>query len=264
MATYLFSDVHGHAKTLDRLLARVSPGDGDRLFCLGDMIDRGPDPVAVMQTCRDLPHATVLRGNHEDMMLDYLNDPSPWNLDSWTMNGAYTTMAGLARLGDQRAGDLADWVRELPLWASVVVGGRTYLLVHAGIMPGVAPAPALGDGEALVRFVGAQDPQDLLWVRDDFWGHPTGLVGADGKGIVVVAGHTPTLYLRGFAGLDRDPVGPDGLCRMVRVGATQATGGVADKWDIDCGAAGGAGFGGVLMLRLDDGAELFEPVREGE
>jgi serine/threonine protein phosphatase 1 len=51
---------------------------------------------------------------------------------------------------------------------------------------------------------------------------------------------------------------------MVKVGASAQTGGVADRWDIDCGAAGGAGFGNLLMLRLDDGQETYEPVREGE
>jgi serine/threonine protein phosphatase 1 len=39
---------------------------------------------------------------------------------------------------------------------------------------------------------------------------------------------------------------------------------VADRWDIDCGAAGGAGFGKLLMLRIDDEVEFYEPIREGE
>ena len=51
---------------------------------------------------------------------------------------------------------------------------------------------------------------------------------------------------------------------MVKVGASGATGGVADRWDIDAGAAGGAGFGQVLVLRLDDGACFYEPILPGE
>lgn len=265
MATYVFSDVHGHLAALRRLLDRVQPGEGDRLFCLGDMVDRGPDPVGVMLLVRSLPHTSVLRGNHEDMMLDALRHPRRRDsVRAWEMNGARTTQEGLARLGGTDAEDLVAWAGELPLWASVTVAGRTYLLVHAGIVPGLAPAPRPDDGPAMVRFMAAQGGEAPMWVRDEFWGAPTGLVGQDGAGIVTVAGHTPTRYLSGCPGLDRDPVGPDGLCRMVRAGATSATGGVADKWAIDCGAAGGAGFGGVGMLRLDDGAELFEPVREGE
>ena len=58
--------------------------------------------------------------------------------------------------------------------------------------------------------------------------------------------------------MDRPAIGEDGRARMVRVGAER------DRWDIDSGAAGGAGFGQVLVLRLDDGEEFYEPVREGE
>ena len=46
MATYVFSDVHGHARALERLLDRISPATEDRIFMLGDMINRGPDPLA--------------------------------------------------------------------------------------------------------------------------------------------------------------------------------------------------------------------------
>ena len=51
---------------------------------------------------------------------------------------------------------------------------------------------------------------------------------------------------------------------MMRVGASEATGGVADRWAIDCGAAGGAGWGRILMLRLDDECEFYATVEEGE
>ena len=121
------------------------------------------------------------------------------------------------------------------------------------------------DGEvAIADFMAGQSEEDLLWIRDDFWCEPTGLLDAEGAGPIVIAGHTPTLYLRGVKPMDRSPLDRIGRCRMVRLGATPETGGVADKWDIDCGAAGGAGLGQVLVLRLDDACEFMEPVREGE
>ena len=264
MATYAFSDVHGHRATLERLLERVSPADDDRIFMLGDMIDRGPDPVGVLRICRELSGATVLMGNHEDLMLTYLEAPEVgMNQVNWEMNGAGTTMDGLS-------------------YAYAFVSGRPYAMVHAGIRPGVpferagekdeAPeaaedgAYAMGwSDDDLRAMLEAQRPEDLVWIREEFWGQPTGLVGEDGRGPIVIAGHTPTPYLQGMADLpDRLPLDENGLCRMVKVGASAQTGGVADRWDIDCGAAGGAGFGNLLMLRLDDGQETYEPVREGE
>ena len=122
-----------------------------------------------------------------------------------------------------------------------------------------APEPAVWDDESVDAYLAAQSVEDLTWIREEFWGAERGLSSRDGSGPVVVAGHTPTPYLERMASsLDRPAVGEDGLARMVRVGERR------DRWDVDCGAAGGAGYGQVLILRLDDGEEFYEPVREGE
>ena len=48
------------------------------------------------------------------------------------------------------------------------------------------------------------------------------------------------------------------------MGNPVACGGVWDKWNIDSGCAGGAGFGRVTIIRLDDGEEFREQIAEGE
>ena len=268
MATYVFSDVHGHFGTLDRLLERVSPSSDDRIFMLGDMIDRGPDPISVVRCCHDLPNTTVLMGNHEDLMLSYYADPdSSMAQINWEINGAWPTQEGLAKLPVDERVELARWLFTLPLYAQTEVGGRRYLLVHAGIDPQRIDRSDIEvwDEQAVDRVIANQYRDDLMWIREDFWGYPTGLVDEHGEGPSVIAGHTPTRYRDLMAYLpDRSSTGDNGLCRMVRCGACEATGGVADRWDIDCGCAGGFGFGQLLMLRLDDGEEIYEPVREGE
>lgn len=268
MATYVFSDVHGHFGTLDRLLERVSPTSDDTIFMLGDMIDRGPDPISVVKCCHELPNTTVLMGNHEDLMLSYYADPQDTMAQiNWEINGAYPTQNGFHSLPIGERVELARWIFTLPLYAQTEVGGRRYLLVHAGIDPTRIETEGVEvwDEEAIDNMVGNQYRDDLMWIRDDFWGVPTGLVNDRGEGPIVIAGHTPTKYLDYMADRpDRAAMGPEGLCRMIRVGACEKTGNVADRWDIDCGCAGGAGFGQLLMLRLDDGEEIYEPVREGE
>ena len=144
-------------------------------------------------------------------------------------------------------------------------GGRLFILAHAGIRPKGPQPPERLTAEGLRTFMSEQDPEDLLWIRQEFWGQPTGLVDSKGKGPIVVAGHTPTAYLEGMADrMERSPYTEEGLCRQVRVGACEATGGVSDRWDIDSGAAGGAGFGQVSMVRLDDGEEFYEQIAKGE
>lgn len=64
MATYVTSDAHGHVRALDRALELAGPGSGDVVYVLGDMVDRGPDPVGVLRLVRSLPNARVLMGNH--------------------------------------------------------------------------------------------------------------------------------------------------------------------------------------------------------
>lgn len=266
MSTYVFSDVHGHAATLRRVLDRIAPSEQDRFFCLGDMIDRGPEPIEVLRIVRDLPNACVLMGNHEDLMLACLeNLDDQINAYNWAMNGGQVTSEALAALDDDVADELVSWVASLPRWAVTQVEGQLYVLTHAGILSSAVPARESWDERALRDLLAEQAPDDLLWIREEFWGAPTGLVNEKGEGPIVIAGHTPTPYLDRMADVvDRPSRDENGLAQMVRVGACESTGGVADRWDIDCGAAGGAGFGQVMVLRLDDQQEFCEPILEGE
>lgn len=266
MATYVFSDVHGHLATLERVLDRVSPTEDDVIYCLGDMIDRGPDPVGVMQRVRALPNVHVLQGNHEDLMLDFLtNSDDPIAKVNWAINGGVATLSGLTKMDTDDAAELVRWVRDLPRYAQVEVNGRIYVLVHAGIRPKDFSHEGPWDAAAINDLLAEQDEEDLLWIRDEFWSQSTGLVDEKGEGPIVVAGHTPTPYLTTMTDqLDRSVTDENGIARIVRVGACEKTGGVADRWDIDSGAAGGADFGRVSFVRLDDGEEISEPIRQGE
>ena len=267
MATYVISDIHGHFRTFERLLEEVSPSDDDQLWVLGDMIDRGPDPVSVMKTCRDLPNARVLMGNHEDLMRDFLlnGENDQMAAINWAINGGGTTMEGLEKLPHDEEVDLLEWACDLPTAAHVEVGERYFILVHAGLRPLDFTSQTEWSDEELDRLLEGQTVEDVLWIREDFWGAPTGFLDEKGSGPIVVAGHTPVPYVEPIADhFDRPARNEDGLCQMMRVGATEETGGVADRWAIDCGAAGGAGWGRLLMLRLDDEHEFYATVEEGE
>lgn len=266
MATYVLSDVHGHLAPLDRALARVSPGEGDALFVLGDMVDRGPDPVGVLRLVRGLACARVLRGNHEELMLDAITRPDDGlAVLNWGNNGGLATATGLARASREERAGLLEWVASLPSFAHVEAGGRPYLLAHAGIRPGVAPVPERWDAAGREAFLAAQDPQDLVWIREEFWGAPTGLVDRTGAGPVVVAGHTPTMLAERICDRPGAPaLDASGRASVLWVGACEETGGVADRIDVDCACAAGAPQGRVAVLRLDDGEVAYEEVRDGE
>ena len=279
MAIYVTSDAHGHVRALDEALSKISLTSDDTLYVLGDMIDRGPDPVGVIKLVRSLPNARVLKGNHEQIMLDAIIGQDPLDAETWDINGGWTTREQLNDMEFDAYEELVRWMAALPLYAVAETEERPYLLVHAGIEMkaarafllehGVDCADGVGavgaDRELLQQMLAVQSADDLLWIRDEFWSVPTGLLDERGEGPIVVAGHTPTPYLVSMTNeFDRPVRNSDGIAQMVRVGACDATGGVADRWDIDSGAAGGAGFGQVTMIRLDDGEEFAEPIRDGE
>lgn len=279
MAIYVLSDVHGHKAALDEALGLASPGDSDAIYVLGDMVDRGPEPLGVIQLVRSLPNTHVLMGNHERMLVDILRETGDMDSFTWALNGGVATALGLDALDKDELAELVDWVEALPLFDVVDTATRRYILVHAGIdalearaflaTAGIDVFDGRGAAEAsredLLNMLAHQDPETLLWTREEFWGCPTGLVGADGTGPVVVAGHTPSIVLARYAELKQDVcVDAEGRGCVVPVGACDDTGGVADRIDIDCSAAAGAPRGRVGIVRLDDGATWYASVKDGE
>ena len=265
MATYVCSDMHGHVRAFDRLLSRASLTDDDHIYVIGDMVDRGPEPLEVLKLVRSLPNCTALMGNHESMMLDALADPSDaYNWLLWSQNGGMVTAEQLTTLVGEAYGEMVRWVRSLPLHEQVNVGGRDFVLVHAGIRP-VVPREEGWDAHALEEMLCAQDPDDLLWIREDYFGHHTGLMNEHGEGAIVVSGHTPSVVAEVYADVsDRPARNEFGFLQMLYLGADASTGGMPDRLAIDCGAGSVANYGQVCLLRLDDMEEMYERVFDGE
>ena len=199
LRVYAVGDIHGEAGRLAELLRTVeadaAEAPGDRLLVtLGDYVDRGPDSREVIDILEDEPLSGFryvhLIGNHEQMMLDFLDDPE--NGPRWLMNGGDATCRsyGIDPLGghwDAGGADSSSRLDELRrgLEEALPVTHRRfldalalhhregdYLFVHAGLRPN--------------RPLAVQDPEDLIWIRDPF------LYSARDHGFVVVHGHTPT------------------------------------------------------------------------
>src|SRR5262245_896056 len=108
MAGRLFAigDIHGCARELEVLLDGLTLGRGDTVVFVGDYIDRGPDSRAVIDLVlgvRARPDVMTicLKGNHEDMALDYLGRGGHWG-EAWSMNGGGATLRSYGI--DQRVG----------------------------------------------------------------------------------------------------------------------------------------------------------------
>lgn len=75
---YCMSDLHGERALFERMLERIRFSDGDRLYIIGDVIDRGPDGVDLLERIMEAPNMTLLLGNHEQMCLSTLGPHSGW------------------------------------------------------------------------------------------------------------------------------------------------------------------------------------------
>ena len=82
MKTFVIGDIHGRCAQLHNLLGMLPRDESaDKLIFLGDLIDRGPDVPGcvehVLNLCTGNPEQVLcLRGNHEQMLLDFLDDES--------------------------------------------------------------------------------------------------------------------------------------------------------------------------------------------
>ena len=90
----VIGDVHGHHDGLMTLLEALAPGSDDRVYFLGDLIDRGPKSAQVLDFVQQSPYQTLL-GNHEQLMLEALSgvpmDMQAWQ--SWLYSGGDATVA---------------------------------------------------------------------------------------------------------------------------------------------------------------------------
>ncbi len=190
---YAIGDVHGCLGKLDALLEAIGPDpETDRLIFLGDYIDRGENPKGVIDRLLELKAAgqdlVLLKGNHEEMFLDYLAGELSAAIYAFNGGGATLSSYGLMT-SEPTPADLPaehlDLLTNLKLWHEE--GG--YLFVHAGLKPGLG--------------LEKQRPEDLLWIREEF------IYSTEDWRYKIVFGHTPfnePFRSRGLIGIDTGAV----------------------------------------------------------
>jgi len=152
MALYLIGDLQGCDAPFQRLLQKIdfSPSR-DTLVLLGDLVNRGPDSLAVLRRIRGYgASALSLLGNHDLHLLGVAHGARK--------AGRKDTLAELLAAPD--AEELLDWLRNQHMALHMRIGSGDLLMVHAGVLPqwtvgdalvlaseveSVLRAPALGE-----------------------------------------------------------------------------------------------------------------------
>jgi serine/threonine protein phosphatase 1 len=191
LRAYVVGDLHGRLDLLDQLLDKIHedirrrPARKVLLIFVGDLIDRGPSSAQVVERLRTYRRPGIqtvfLLGNHEEVLLRILGGEADL-IAKWRSFGGSECLksygldpAALAGLEDDDAVALVretipkEHVEFLESFDDSCRFGD-YLVVHAGIRPGVE--------------FDQQRQSDLRWIRDPF------LFDETDHGFVVVHGHT--------------------------------------------------------------------------
>lgn len=191
---FAIGDVHGRSDLLAALLQEISldPAVGAgaaTLVFVGDYVDRGADSRGVIDQLLTLParglgELVFLRGNHDQMLLDFIADPATGPAWMSVGGGVALTSYGLAPPGP--SAEPAAWAPIARAFADALPPAHRvflenlrlswrsgdYVFVHAGVRPG--------------RPLEEQTARDLLWIRQGFLNDRRPLPWT------VVHGHTPS------------------------------------------------------------------------
>ncbi len=123
MSTYVIGDIHGCFDQFTELLKKINyKKDEDKLILLGDLVNRGPDSLSVINHCMADSSIITVLGNH-DLYLLYL-----LSIDKATGSLKEVVEAN-------RNKQIFKWLLKMPLMLEIVdeFTGNSFLIAHAGI-----------------------------------------------------------------------------------------------------------------------------------
>ena len=171
---FVIGDIHGCFGQLCALMDKIPINfSRDQLIFIGDYIDRGSDSIEVVDYLIDLkkqlPGTIFLKGNHEDMMENYLDGSDRF---TYLLNGGQRTLDAYLNHPNNPGGYPVPSAH-LQFFNSLHLYYQTddYIFVHAGLRKKVP--------------LESQKKMDVLWIRDEF------IYSDFDFGKRVIFGHTP-------------------------------------------------------------------------
>ncbi len=181
MSTYVVGDLHGQISLLIALLDKVSfDKKRDRLIAVGDVLDRGSrvgDLLNFLYEAAGAGWFQSVKGNHEESFLRFRSGECL----SWYTSPAFggeTTLAFFAKMGENYARTMEEWISSWPLaWSD-----ENAIVVHGSLPP--VSGTSLGDLDLCeTRMAGDAGGHECLELRP-----PNLYPSWDGR--LVVSGHT--------------------------------------------------------------------------
>ena len=237
---YCISDIRGEYERFLKLLKDIRFNSRDTLYVLGNLIDGSDGSMKLLLDIMMRDNVYPVIGDHEYAALSCLKwlaegvthqDVSGMDADmmqrmaEWTAIGGQETIAEFRALDDDRREMVVDYLSEFSLYEEVEAGGKSFVLVHAGIN-NFDPGKDLDDYDIRELITQAPDYSKRFW-QDKY----------------LVTGHTPTRRIREELNplIDKTPDGDPSPYDKV----FEENGHVAINCGVDIG-------GRLAAVRLDD------------
>lgn len=233
---YIMSDMHGQYGRYKAMLEKIGLKDEDRLYILGDAIDRGPGSLEILFDIMSRDNVEMFLGNHEHMMLTFMegSDRISW---FYGVNGGKETYSRFKSLDQEKQKQIVDFLLyETTVKKDLHLGNRRFILSHTS---------AINDG---IDIYTKDHVHDLMAIQDIMWDMSDHNIGSipklpdTDKETFFISGHIITRRLSG----DNDDVFiqkyPNGY----------------SWYDIDCGCAMGSSFGYLSCLKIDEDGQILD------
>lgn len=233
---YVTTDIHGDMERFKSIMKQIHLQSEDTLYVLGDVTDRKEHGIQIIRQLKLVPNARLLRGNHEQMMLEAVGTTGELQainnkaMKRWMSNGGDVTLNYLKHIKKEIRKEVLSYIAELPTSYDIIVNGKRYVLAHA--------APPQMFSERHPRYGNYISADEFsMWYRlryDDY-------IPDD---YTLIFGHTPTVWYQ-----EIEPL---------RIYYD------TNRIALDCGAGypkKGSPFfridGRLACLRIDDGKEFY-------
>lgn len=194
---YVISDIHGCYAEYRELLEKIKFSSKDTLYILGDVVDRGPEPIKVIQDMMKRPNVNFILGNHDYLMLMVMSklvqEITEENIDSgvlnedllmdyyaWMNDGGEVTVAQFNSLERWEMIDILEYVQDALIYEDIQVNKKRFILTHAGIKD-----------YSYEKDLDEYHFTDFIFGRMDYSKRHF-----DDPDTYLVSGHTPTVLIR--------------------------------------------------------------------
>ncbi len=149
------SDLHGCYNKFIKMLDQIEFKNDDELYILGDILDRGKNPLEILDYIILHKNITLLKGNHEQMYIDFYENN---DISLWYYNGGEITHSQIVNKEIGYDKSLYNYLKKLP-YIKVI---DKFILVHAGL--------SFSDNcnyLSIDDFIKYQDEDTCLWNREN-------------------------------------------------------------------------------------------------